>query len=177
MLRCVVGSIGRSQCDTLRHCMKTARVSTIAINTLRINFMKCTTLFFNYSKNGACDMTTPDLLNGRTWMIDSPTIVTIAIAVYILYRWGKRYEWSKLYHWCKQYKVEYKRCRREGSKLKTFGDNLGKLLGVIVGSYLAFSSDAVMTAELFAAYFFIPVAVGCAIDCSWTHRKGTKGNT
>ena len=55
--------------------------------------------------------------------------------------------------------------------MKALGDNLGKLLGLIVGHYLAFSSDEVTTAGLFFSYLFFPVAVGCAIDVLWTNRN------
>ena len=56
--------------------------------------------------------------------------------------------------------------------MKALGDNLGKLLGLIVGHYLAFFSDEAMTGGLFFSYLlFFPVAVGCAIDVLWTNRN------
>ncbi len=55
--------------------------------------------------------------------------------------------------------------------MKELGNNLGKLIGLIVGHYLAFSSGEVMTGGLLIAYCFFPVAAGCAIDYQWTNRN------
>lgn len=59
--------------------------------------------------------------------------------------------------------------------MKTIANNLGKILGLAIGTYISCTSGEVATMGSTIADYFLPLSVGWSIDYMWVNRKEAKG--